>query len=465
MLHEGQEPPAPTPAEETLTDANGRHANASPDVIAPHIFVVLECTRIAAGGTRHSLANVDRVTLERYATRSSERMHSDGERTLAIRIPDRRMSAHHACIVREGAPFAIEDHGSRNGTRVNGRTVAGRVPLVDGDIVDAGHTIFLYRAAVATPLGAPADFDSTVIEPTVALATLDASLARSAVQLSRVAASKVPILILGETGTGKELMARAVHRLSGRKGALVAVNCGALPATLIEAQLFGHVRGAFSGATGDAVGLLRSADGGTLFLDEIGDLPAPSQAALLRALQEGEIVPVGGVRAIHVDLRVVAATHRPLDAVVARGEFRSDLYARIAGLTFHLPPLRDRREDIGVILATISERRPLECTPDVGRALVRCDWPLNVRELRHALDVAVALADGETLALAHLPPAVARAAAALPIGADPVQEKLIDALARHRGNVSEVARELGTARMQVQRWMRRLGIAAASFRR
>ncbi len=373
------------------------------------------------------------------------------------------MSSQHACLVRDGDRFAIEDLGSRNGTRVNGARVAGRVPLAEADILQVGHTVLLYRAAVASPLRAPADADSRGLDATTMLATLDASLDGMAERLRRVAESKVPVLVLGETGTGKELIARAVHAASDRRGTFVAVNCGALPATLLESQLFGHVRGAFSGALSDTLGLLRSADGGTLFLDEIGDLPAQSQTALLRVLQENEVVPVGGTRPIAVDLRVVAATHRNLQDLVARGEFRSDLYARLAGYTFPIPPLRARREDIGLIVSALSAGRALRCTPDAGRALVRYDWPLNVRELRHALESAEALAGDEPIDLAHLPSAVARAASAAPIAADPVQDTLVASLARHRGNVSEVARELGTARMQVQRWMKRFGIDRRSF--
>jgi transcriptional regulator with GAF, ATPase, and Fis domain len=214
------------------------------------------------------------------------------------------------------------------------------------------------------------------------------------------------VLLLGETGTGKELLARAIHRLSERKGPFVAVNCGALPMTLVEAQLFGHVRGAFSGAVADAPGLLRSSDGGTLLLDEVGDLPEPSQAALLRALQEREVMPVGGVRAIKTDLRVVAATHQPLEKLVAQGDFRKDFYARLAGYSFSLPPLRERREDIGLLVGAFARERPIRLTAAAGRALLRYPWPLNVRELHQALDVAATLAEGELIDVMDLPPAV-----------------------------------------------------------
>jgi pSer/pThr/pTyr-binding forkhead associated (FHA) protein len=456
-------------AEETLTETGGQGSTALPDLTAPHLFVALECDRPAAGVARHSLANIDRVLVGRGSVRSSERSFDGGARTLDIRVPDPRMSSVHASLVRDGVHFAAEDLGSRNGTRVNGARIAASTPLADGDCVQVGHTILRYRPEFRVPLGEPADVDSSTEDRACPIRTIDPALARRAAALGRVARSAAPVLLLGETGTGKEVTARAIHRLSGRLGSFVPVNCGALPATLLEAQLFGHVRGAFSGAVGDAPGLLRSADGGTVLLDEIGDLPVLAQAALLRVLQEHEVMPVGGVRPIQIDLRVVAATHRPLAELVARGEFRSDLFARLAGFTFSLPPVRERREDVGLLIAAFATEQPLRFTPDAGRALLGYDWPLNVRELFQALQVAVALADGDPIDSVHLPPAIGAsrspAKGARAPAADPLYEQLVASLGRHRGNVSQVARELGRARVQVRRWMKRFGIDAGSFRR
>jgi DNA-binding NtrC family response regulator len=458
--------------DDTLTDTGGEpRPGEAPEVIAPHLFVMLECSHPMAGSTRHSLANIDRVLIGRGRERSSERVFQSGASTLTVEIPDPRMSLLHARMMREGAGFRVEDAGSRNGMRLNGASLTQPALLADGDLVEAGHTILRYRAAVGLPMRAPADVDSAKAGPAVALATLDPSLARRTSMLERVARSDAPVLVLGETGTGKEVLARAIHRVSGRTGSFVAVNCGGLPAALVEAQLFGHVRGAFSGAVGDAPGLLRSAHGGTLLLDEVGDLPAPAQAALLRALQEHEVVPVGGVRATKIDMRVVAATHRPLEELVARGEFRSDLFARLAGFTFSIPPVRERREDIGLLIAAFAMGRSLRFTPAVGRALLRYDWPLNVRELHGVLGVAATLAGADAIDLAHLPPAVAQAAtfpgdpAREGVAPDPLREQLVASLTRNEGNVSEVARELGKDRRQVQRWMTRFGLAAESFRR
>jgi transcriptional regulator with PAS, ATPase and Fis domain len=406
----------------------------------------------------------DKVVIGRGAMRSSCRELEGDARALTITVPDPRMSSKHARLTRDGKRWLLEDAGSRNGTRVNTRAATAPVPLADGDIVEMGQTLFLVRADLPVPSGAPADLDSGSFDQDTALSTLDPGLTREVARLNRIARSRVPVVLGGETGTGKELTARAIHRLSGRKGPFVAVNCGALSASLLEATLFGHVRGAFTGAVSESPGLLRSAHGGTLFLDEIGDLPMASQVALLRVIEEGEVLPVGGLRTAKVDLRIVAATHRSLEDAVERGAFRADLYARLAGFTFVVPPLRTRRQDMGLLLAAMYGDRSLHLTVDAAYAVVRHDWPLNVRELRNALESAAALCEG-AIGLEHLPRAVAEAAGRAPIGADPVQEGLLSALARHRGNISAVARDMGKARMQIQRWLRRYGIDPRAFRR
>lgn len=457
--------------DDTWTDADSRDAEDSlREVIAPHLFVALECDNPVAGVTRHSLANIDAVIVGRGSARSSDRSCVGGVRTLAIRLADPRASSQHARVFSRGAGFEVEDAGSRNGTRVNGRKITARTTLGDGDLIQIGHTLLRYRARVAVPLGEAADVDSARTDKANPLVTVDPWLARRATTLARVARSSSAVLLLGETGTGKEFLARAIHRLSARTGPFVAVNCGALPATLVEAQLFGHLRGAFSGASAHALGLLRSADRGTVLFDEIGDLPGPAQAALLRALQEHEVVPIGAVRPVDVDFRVVAATHRPLPALAERNEFRSDLLARLAGFTFMLPPLRERREDVGAFIAAFATGTDIRISPAAGCALLCYDWPLNVRELTQALQVASAMTQGDAIALSHLPSAVAsfqwrsHQPSRETMLDDPIRETLVASLARHRGNVSEVARELGKARMQVQRWMKRLGINARSFR-
>ncbi|MEJ7598986.1 MAG: sigma 54-interacting transcriptional regulator [Kofleriaceae bacterium] len=250
------------------------------------------------------------------------------------------------------------------------------------------------------------------------------------------------------------------------------------PAEHRRSQLFGHTRGAFSGALKDEPGLVRSAQFGTLLLDEIGDLPTSSQAALLRVLQEGEVLPVGSTKATKVDIRVVAATHMPLETLIEKGVFRRDLYARLAGYSFALTPLRDRRVDLGLLVAALlaargDAPRPLRMTCEAARALVRYDWPLNVRELDQCLRAAYVLADDDMITIDDLPDAVAAALGAghpsdeddTPGGRDEeLRRDLLVRMADAKGNVSEVARALGKARQQVHRWLRRFGIDPEAYR-
>ncbi len=220
--------------------------------------------------------------------------------------------------------------------------------------------------------------------------------------IERVAPSDVSVLIQGETGTGKELVARAVHEASRRAARpFVAVNCAAVPANLLESELFGHVRGAFTGAVADRAGHFRSADGGTLFLDEIGDMPLEMQAKLLRVLQEGEVRPVGGSKTHRVDVRVVAATHRDLKAMCAEGRFREDLLFRLDVVRLELPPLRDREGDVALLAGALVGKLAAELgvvtpelTPEALERLAAWRWPGNVRELENELRRAIALSGG-----------------------------------------------------------------------
>jgi transcriptional regulator of acetoin/glycerol metabolism len=461
----------PAPDDETFTEsAATARPLARPE---PHLMVVLECDRPLSGASRHSLRGVHEVVVGRGPERAATRQ---GER-LALTLPSGWISSSHARVRRDGHRWVLEDLGSRNGTRVDGEPVV-HLALRDGDVVEAGHTLLLFREALHAPPGAPLDLDTRTAQfPAPRLGTLLPALAGEIEALARIAVSPVPVLVRGETGTGKEIIARAVHELSARRGPFVGVNCGAIPAALVESQLFGHVRGAFSGAVRDEPGFVRAASGGTLFLDEIGDLPAASQSALLRVLQEREIVPVGATRGVPVDLRVVAATHQPLEALVARGTFRSDLLARLDGFTFTLPPLRERREDTGLFVAELlggtPEAAAVTLSPEFGRALLKYAWPQNIRELSHCLARACALARGEAVLRAeHLPPAVRAAIAAPPDAAaeaaaspdERLRAQLESLLREHNGNLAEVARALGKARMQVHRWLKRFGIDPGRYR-
>ncbi|HEY2515702.1 MAG TPA: sigma 54-interacting transcriptional regulator [Polyangiaceae bacterium] len=448
----------------------------------PHLFVVLEGDRPLAGGMRCALAEIDEVLIGRTDARSVTRDRA--ARRLVLGLPDRKISTRHARLVREGSTWRFEDLGSTNGSFLGGKRVT-QERLADGALVDVGRTVLRFRASLPTPADTRADSDPSEREATMGLATLLPALAGELRVVARMASSKVPVLLLGETGTGKEIAARAIHASSKRAGAFVAVNCAALPDTLVEAQLFGHVKGAFSGATRDEPGFVRSADGGTLFLDEIGDLPRAAQGVLLRVLQEGEVVPVGSTRPVKVDVRVVAATHQPIDAMIRRGEFRSDLFARLQGFTHRLWRLGDRREDVGALVAELlpqiagAKAESLRITVEAARALAEYAWPLNVRELSQSLSRAVTLTAGEPIELAHLGlahPTTATDATLAPKGTpagvpgeltpedEALRRSLIDHLRRCEGNVAAVAREMSKAPMQVYRWMRRLEIDPKTYR-
>lgn len=218
------------------------------------------------------------------------------------------------------------------------------------------------------------------------------------------------VLVTGESGTGKEMVARALHARSGRRGAFVAVNCAALPAELLESELFGHVRGAFTSAVRDRPGRFEVADHGTLFLDEIGDMPHAIQPKLLRALQDHSFERVGDSRTRTVDVRVIAATHIDLARAVEEGRFREDLFYRLRVVPIHIPPLRERREDLTYLISHLLERigsrrgRAVRLAPAALEALVAGNWPGNVRELENALEYGTALCDGQTIHIEHLPP-------------------------------------------------------------
>jgi DNA-binding NtrC family response regulator len=293
--------------------------------------------------------------------------------------------------------------------------------------------------------------------------------------VERVAAGESRVCILGETGTGKELVARAVHDKSPRRGGpFIAVNCAAVPQELIESELFGHEKGAFTGAAARHVGKFEQADGGTLFLDEIGDMPAMMQAKLLRVLEEGEIERVGGSQPVRVDVRVVVATHRNLEEQVAAGGFRQDLYHRVVVFPIVLPPLRERRGDVPVLVEhfarAISEQngwKPKAFTAEAVALLERNSWPGNVRELRNCVERLLLLADEAVdeatvgLALPHGAPGATphSESGALAARVEAFErETILAELKRHNRNMSETARALGLERSHLYKKCAQLGI-------
>ncbi len=306
--------------------------------------------------------------------------------------------------------------------------------------------------------------------------------------LARAAELDITVLVTGETGTGKELVARAIHHQGPRKDRpFIPVNCGALPAELIESELFGHARGAFTGAAEAKAGLFEEAAGGTLFLDEVGELPLAVQVKLNRALQEKEVRRVGDTAARHIDVRLVAATHRDLKAEASAGRFREDLYYRLNVFPVHLPPLRERREDIPLLAmhflekAAKSYRQQVEgFEPDALRALTGYSWPGNVRELENAIERAVAICTGTKAALADLPSEVSGGQQgtlpadmlvkmpfreAVDIARDRASRDYLIALLREfGGNVTRAAERAGMERESLHRLLKRYGLKSDDFK-
>jgi DNA-binding NtrC family response regulator len=381
---------------------------------------------------------------------------------LDLALEDGRVSRRHATVSRVAGGLEIEDHDSKNGTFVRGARVVRRRPLAQGDLVRIGETLLELDRVAAAEAG---EADPVLLGDSPALRRL-------LLAIDRVATATGTVLVVGETGAGKELVARRLHERSGRPGPLVAVNCGAIPATLVEATLFGHRKGAFTDAAADATGFFAGAAGGTLFLDEIGVLPLELQPKLLRVLESREYFPVGATTARRSDARVVAATNVELRAEAEAGRFRRDLYARLAEHRLDVPPLRARRADVPILvrhfLAQLAPGWSVGLSASFLEPLLLHDWPMNVRELR-AVVQAVALARPAAPALAreHLPPALL---GALPPGtvprraSAPLRDELERLLQEHKGNVGRLAERLGTRRTQVYRWLARHGIDATRFR-
>jgi two-component system NtrC family response regulator len=316
------------------------------------------------------------------------------------------------------------------------------------------------------------------VESRYRLAGLETESPRMAEAISiaaRAAQSRATVLVRGESGTGKELIARAVHFASPRaRGPLVAVNVAALPETLLESELFGHERGAFTGADRERRGRFELADGGTLFLDEIGDLPKGTQVKLLRVLQEQAFERLGGTRTLKVDVRVIAATHRDLPAMVRSGDFREDLYYRLNVVSIELPPLRERREDVPMLVDLFLKRfadeagaPPKAVSREAMDLLLKHSYPGNVRELENVMHRAVVLARGDVLIAADLPPALhGLAAEPMPPGGSSLTEQLaalekrliLDALQRAGGVQTRAARLLGISERHLRYRLRKHGL-------
>jgi DNA-binding NtrC family response regulator len=380
-------------------------------------------------------------------------------------LDDRHVSAFHCRLHPQDGRWLLTDLGSTNGTFLDGARVAEAQVEPGARIRVGSQELRLSRPPARVAASMPG------------LLAHDPALAPALDLLRRAAPSSLPVMILGESGTGKEVAARAVHELSSRRGGpFVPVNCGAISRELAEAELFGHEKGSFTGAITSAPGAFGAADGGTLFLDEIADLPTALQVKLLRALEAGEVKPVGAARPRTIDVRVVCATHQDLRGRVRDGAFREDLFYRLRGVTVELPPLRARPADI-VPLA--EHFLPPQCTfaPDARARLLSYRWPGNVRELRHVVQLAALLSESQIVrghalqfdaAAEPWQPRVCDAEApALPESAVDLRGRSLgeleelairSAMARHGGNRRAVSQELGIARSSLLRKLDALGL-------
>jgi DNA-binding NtrC family response regulator len=315
-------------------------------------------------------------------------------------LPDPTVSRHHVEVERADQSLIVRDLGSTNGIRIAGLRVQ-EAHVEPGTLLSVGETEVLVRVAPKGAVVPPSHKDEFFFARGRSLA-----MRRIFGLLERAARGNATLLLLGETGTGKDVLARSVHAASPRAGGpFEVVDCGAISPTLIESELFGHEKGAFTGATSTYVGAFERATGGTLFLDELGELPSTLQVKLLRALEAREIRRVGGSRSLPIDVRVIAATTRDVEAEVAAGSFRQDLYFRLAVVTVHVPPLRSRLDDLPLLaellLHGVGNPTPVTLAPTAIAQLRSYDWPGNVRELRNVLERAVLLAHASGESVLH----------------------------------------------------------------
>ncbi len=403
-----------------------------------------------------------------------------------VPIEDPSISREHLAIrlVRDG--FLVEDTASTNGTFIGDLTIKSAIVSTE-TIVRIGKT--------ALKLSPTTETVEQELSPRARFGRMlgaSASMRETFALLEKVSASDLTVLVEGETGTGKELAAEGIHDGSGRSGQLVAVNCGAIPRELLESELFGHAKGAFTGAVRERTGAFAAADKGTLFLDEVGELPLDMQAKILRALERREVKPVGADRSVPIDVRVVAATNRSLAKEVTANRFRQDLYYRLAVVTVKIPALRTRLDDLPLLVDGIQdelERRlkatglppPARLDESAMQMLRRYDFPGNVRELRNIVErwavLGTSVPPGETSPV--VVPASQRLPARTPTGSTAIDTSIFDlpyheakeayaerfdrafteeALKRSSGNVSKAARDAGVDRRHLQRLMARFGI-------
>jgi DNA-binding NtrC family response regulator len=422
---------------------------------------------------------------------------AEGRGTLVL--PDKSVSSLHARILKVPAAgerpesFEIQDLGSTNGTSVDGRAVTAPTPLRTGAVIFLGAQVVVFRMVSPAEIAA---IEEDAADPFAPVPTLSPALAMMCTRLRRLAPSQGEIFLMGETGVGKEVFARAIHERSGRKGPLVAINCAAIPRELVESELFGYEKGAHSTAQGRKTGFIEAAQGGTLFLDELAEMPMELQSKLLRFLQDRKFTALGSTRVQEADVRIIAASSRTAIAAKAGApnvNVQAALVGRLGAHPIQLPALRERVEDLGRLAAFFLRGTDRAFETEAYHALCLYDWPHNVRELQKVVAEAKLLSEGAlAISFEHLPasitalveaadgggallevappdgvvrdaidPAVKTARTRRPA---PTAEELVELLGRYQGNVAHVARHLKRQYAVVWRCIQRYGIAANSFR-
>jgi two-component system, NtrC family, response regulator AtoC len=371
-----------------------------------------------------------------------------------VRVDHTSVSRKHLAL-HAGTPPSVEDLGSSNGTRLSGRRIEPhkREALTPGTIVEMGLATIVLQAGDDELARASIPPPSST-EP--AQGTYTPTMQRLQKVVELVARGRISVILLGETGVGKEVMAETIHRRSPRaKGPFVKINCAALPDNLLEAELFGHEKGAFTGATQAKPGLIETADGGTFLLDEAGELPMSTQVKLLRVLESREVQRLGALKPRAIDVRFLAATNRDLESLAASGAFRSDLFYRLNGMSITIPPLRERLDEIATLARTFvaEECKELEIpevpiTPRAQAALLAHRWPGNVRELRNTMERAVLLSHGGPIDVEHLAqPSTPQPPLDLPSEVESLERRrILDALEKSGGNQRQAAILLGISR-------------------
>ena len=375
---------------------------------------------------------------------------------------NKKVSREHAAFSAERGVVKVVDLDSRNGTHVNGAP-ATEVTLAPGDVIRIGGIVLLHHLGPRHHAEPSHPF----------MAGTSHVLARLLDELKEAAGTSQSVMLVGETGVGKELAARTVHEASGRSGAFVPLNCGGMAEGVIQSELFGHSRGAFSGAAAARPGLVQEAEGGTLFLDEVGAAPMALQTTLLRLLETNDFRVVGDAQLRRANVRFVAATQPDVETQMEDGSFRRDLWYRLAHRIVRIPPLRERRQDIPAIIARHcidGGRPPLRLSAELAALMIRHHWPGNVRELLATIDRLASAADGDELFVPRwLEQEVARQPA--PRGDDdkvptkrPDREELLAALVQHRASIAATAKALGVDRKSLYRWLKALDIDIDALR-